>query len=94
MTATANVRIFGRDFKIKCRPESIKDLEDAAKYLDQKMRILRDDKDSTIANIDTIAIVSALNVTHDFLALRNEFDRIKKIKTKLNDALELQKKYL
>jgi cell division protein ZapA len=63
-----DVTIMGREFRVSC-PESEKlSLMEAASYLDRKMREIRDT--GKVIGVERIAIMAALNITHDYLSAR------------------------
>lgn len=60
-----DVTIMGREFRVSC-PEHEKDsLLQSVSYLDRKMREIRDS--GKIIGLERIAIMAALNITHDYL---------------------------
>ena len=63
------VNILDREFLIACTPEERAGLLDAARYLDGKMREMRNN--ARTATLDRIAILAALNISHELLAERN-----------------------
>ena len=63
-----NVKILDREFRVACPPDEKAELLDAVTYLDQKMREIRDA--GKIASIERIAIMAALNITHELLTMR------------------------
>lgn len=63
-----SIRILDRDFLIACTAEERPGLLDAARYLDGKMREMRDKARS--ASVDRIAVLAALNISHELLAER------------------------
>ncbi|MEP7043410.1 MAG: cell division protein ZapA [Dokdonella sp.] len=62
------VNILDREFLIACTPEERAGLLAAARYLDGKMREMRDN--ARAAGLDRIAILAALNISHELLAER------------------------
>jgi cell division protein ZapA len=69
-TATAmDVTIMGREFRVTCPDEERKGLLEAVIYLDKKMREIRDS--GKIVGSERIAIMAALNITHELLTTRN-----------------------
>jgi cell division protein ZapA len=69
-TATAmDVTIMGREFRVTCPDEERKGLLEAVAYLDKKMREIRDS--GKIVGSERIAIMAALNITHELLTTRN-----------------------
>jgi cell division protein ZapA len=68
------VSLLDRKFQIACKPEDEADVRQAVEYLDGRMRELRDG--GKVVGYDRIAIMVALNVTHELLSVRlgNGFD--------------------
>ncbi len=67
-TLAITVNILDRDYQIACQNEEKELLLAAARYLDQKMREIRDR--GNVIGIDRIAVMAALNIAHDFLQLK------------------------
>jgi cell division protein ZapA len=63
-----DVTIMGREFRVACPPAEEAALLEAVNYLDAKMRELRDS--GNVMGIDKIAIMAALNITHEFMNTR------------------------
>ena len=62
------VNILDRDYQIACKPDEKELLLASARFLDQKMREIRDR--GNVIGIDRIAVMAALNIAHDFLQLK------------------------
>jgi cell division protein ZapA len=60
-----DVIIMGREFTVSCTDEERQGLLDAVDYLDKKMRDIRDS--GKIIGIERIAIMAALNLSHEVL---------------------------
>lgn len=67
-TVSLDVAIMGREFRVSCPENERKSLLDAASYLDKKMREIRDT--GKVIGVERIAIMAALNITHDYLNVR------------------------
>ena len=67
------VNILGKEFRIACPPDEKDELLASARYVDVKMRELRDR--GRTHNTDTIAIMVALNIAHDLLQAQSVFQR-------------------
>ncbi|WP_017463022.1 cell division protein ZapA [Dyella ginsengisoli] len=88
------LRLIDREFLIACAPEEREGLLEAAGYLDRKMRELR--ANAKTPGFDRLAVLAAISVTHEFLALRKQHsgadqsvtDRIAALRRKLEAALE------
>ena len=64
------ITILDRTYQIKCPPEGAVQLQESAKYLDAQMRKINQSSQSN--NIERLAIVAALNVTHELMAFKNQ----------------------
>jgi cell division protein ZapA len=64
-SAPVAVSILDREFLVACTAEEKPGLLAAARYLDGKMRELRNNARS--ASLDRIAILAALNISHELL---------------------------
>jgi cell division protein ZapA len=60
-----SINILDREVLIACTPEERPNLLEAARYLDGKMRDMR--TSSRSATLDRIAILAALNISHELL---------------------------
>ena len=68
-----DVNIMGREFAVACSEEERAGLMMAVGYLDKKMREIRDT--GKVVGVERIAIMAALNLTHELLTVRsNGFD--------------------
>ena len=63
-----DVAIMGREFRIACPEDEKEGLLQAVNYLDRKMREIRET--GKVIGLERIAIMAALNITHDYLAAR------------------------
>jgi cell division protein ZapA len=63
--ASLDVTIMGREFRVSCPENEKLSLMEAAGYLDRKMREIRDS--GKVIGVERIAIMAALNITHDYL---------------------------
>ena len=59
------VQILDKDYSIMCPQEERSNLVSAARYLDGKMREIR--SSGKVIGADRIAVMAALNLTHDLL---------------------------
>lgn len=66
------LRLVDREFLIACAPEEREGLLEAAGFLDRKMRELR--ANSRAPGFDRLAVLAAISVTHELLALRKHQD--------------------
>ena len=65
---TLDVTILGREFKVGCRESERPELMEAVAFLDRRMREIRDA--GKVSGTDRIAVMAALNITHDLLRER------------------------
>jgi cell division protein ZapA len=72
---TLDVSLLGRDYKVTCRETERAQLMDAVGFLDRRMREIRDA--GKIAGSERIAVMAALNITHDLLRARSDERRPK-----------------
>ena len=67
-TVTLDINLLGRDYKVACKEHERAELEDAVAYLDAQMREIRGN--GKTAGADRIAVMAALNITHELLRER------------------------
>ena len=63
-----DVAIMGREFRVTCPEDEREGLLQAVTYLDRKMREIRET--GKVIGLERIAIMAAINITHDFLSAR------------------------
>ena len=66
---TMDVDIMGREFRVVCPVEEREELLQAVAYLNKRMREIRDS--GKVVGSERIAIMAALNITHELLTARN-----------------------
>ncbi len=67
-TNTLDVKILDRDLRVACPDDEKEALLDAVNYLNKRMHeILTTGK---IVNVERIAIMAALNITHELLSMK------------------------
>jgi len=92
-TKPVSIRIMDKDFLVACPEEEEISLRASAQYLDRQMRNIRDS--GKVIGMDRIAVMAALNITHDLLSNKNLNDdigqtvsnRIKNIQGKIEVVL-------
>jgi len=92
-TSFLDVSILDREFRVACPEDERAELLDSVAYLDRKMREIRDA--GKIASVERIAIMAALNITHELLTTRigGGFDlaefkrRMQSMQATIDDAL-------
>jgi len=65
-----DVSLLGRNYKVTCREAERAQLLDAVGFLDRRMREIRDA--GKIAGSERIAVMAALNITHELLRARSD----------------------
>ncbi len=89
-----NISILDKDYKVACPVDEQSALLASAKYLDGKMREVRD-KGSIIGS-ERIAVITALNIVNELLSSSNECidvdeaisPRLKNLESKISDFLQ------
>lgn len=64
------VHILGKEYPVACSPEEQHELLIAARYLDEKMRKIRDS--GRVIGTERIAVMAALNIAHELLQTKNQ----------------------
>lgn len=62
---TVTVQILDKEYPIACPPQQRANLESAARYVDGKMREIRNS--GKVIGADRIAVLAALNIAHELL---------------------------
>ena len=65
---TLDVTLLDREFRVACPEDERAELLETVSYLDKKMREVRDS--GKVATLERIAIMAALNITHELLTTR------------------------
>ena len=89
-----NISILDKDYKVSCPPGEQSALLESARFLDSKMREVRDA--GTILGSERIAVITALNMANDLLRTSNlDKDvgaelppRLKDLESKISRVLE------
>jgi len=92
-----DIKLLGREYRVGCKPEERDALLTAVAYLDEKMRDLAVKTNSAG---ERLAVMTALNITHEFLQFQKAggFDiptlkrRIERINGRLDGVLAEQEK--
>ncbi len=64
-TNTLNIDILGKEYRVSCPPEARQDLERAAQLLNTRMTEIKDQ--GKLFGLERIAVMTALNLSHDYL---------------------------
>ena len=92
-SVTVTVKLLDREFLVGCKPNEREGLLSAVEHLNQKMREIR--HASRSPGYDRIAVLAALDITHELLMLRRSQsamsdsagEHIAMLRRKLEDAL-------
>lgn len=83
------VHIFNKDYKVAVDKEDEEPLINSARYLDQKMKEIRDKR--RVIGADRIAVMAALNIAYDLLQIQSgsplDQTKIQGIQQKVESAL-------
>jgi len=71
-TGSVNIMILGREYQISCPPEDEESLRKSARYLDKQMEQVKNR--GTSLGYEKIAVLAALNITHDLMKLNQQAD--------------------
>lgn len=92
MSATLTIRILDKDFQVNCPPDEQEALLESARQLDQQMKDIR--RHGHVIGMDRIAVMAALNLTHDLLRAQRQIktgaeadNQLAKLDQKIADAL-------
>ncbi|MDQ8038468.1 MAG: cell division protein ZapA [Pedobacter sp.] len=71
-TSTLEVFILDKSYRINCPENEQESLRSSAQYLDRKMRDIR--SSGKIIGLERIAVIAALNITHELLNASRSMD--------------------
>jgi cell division protein ZapA len=84
-----SIIVLGKTYQLKCAPEESIGLQKAAQFLETKMQTVREA--TFLLSVDRIAVLAALSISHDLLALQEEKnsmnERLRALQTKLDTTL-------
>jgi len=72
--ARVSVRIMEKEYVVACPYDERSALLDAAEFLTARMREIRDS--GKVVGLDRIAVMTALNLAHEFLRVKDQESRI------------------
>lgn len=89
-----SVKILGKDYRIACSEGEHESLMRSAQALDEQMRAIRDS--GSINGTDRIAVMVALNLSHELHQLQHKkndpkkaiFEQLNQLKHKIEDVLD------
>lgn len=65
-----SVKILDRNYQIKCPPDQTHELQESASYVNEQMKKIQ--RTTNINSTDRVAIVTALNISHELLQLKKQ----------------------
>ena len=71
-TSTLEVFILDKSYRINCPENEQESLRASAQYLDRKMREIRGS--GKVIGLERIAVITALNITHELLSISQRMD--------------------
>ena len=92
---TVSVRILDKDYQVACPADQQAELKEAARFLDQQMRKIRET--GKVVGLERIAVMAALNVTYDLRkcqataseqSVNGSNEQVRKLNNKLDGALQ------
>lgn len=90
MTTTSDqrvgIRILDQEFTVACPPEARQELEQAAAHLNGRMREIK--RSGKLVGLDRVAIMAALNLSHELLAERRERSALEAALRQLEQRIE------
>lgn len=81
MPGPVKVTILDREYFVACRDDERTNLLESAAYLNEQMREIRDS--GKIVGMDRIAVMAALNITHEMLDSRRNAGKIEAVGERL-----------
>jgi cell division protein ZapA len=74
-SSTVTVTILGKEYQVACPADEVDALTRAARFLDQQMKDIR--SSGKVVGLDRVAVMAALNITHDYLSGQNALSETK-----------------
>lgn len=84
--AAVTIRLLDKDYQVACPAEERVALLESARYLDEKMREIRDSR--KMIGSERVAVMAALNITHDLLQSGNLDGNSARVDNKLRQLQE------
>jgi cell division protein ZapA len=92
---TLSLKILDREYRVNCPSGAEQQLRDSARFLDERMREIKDASSASgkVPGMDRIAVIAALNISHQLLEVQEELksqqDTLAKLNSQLDDALNI-----
>jgi cell division protein ZapA len=91
-TSTLEVFILDKSYRINCPESEQESLRSSAQYLDRKMREIRGG--GKVIGLERIAVIAALNITHELLSASRNMDAESDSKAELTKLISKIEKTL
>ena len=72
---TVSVTILGKEYQVACPADEVDALTQAARFLNEQMEQIR--ASGKVVGLDRVAVMAALNITHDYLSGQNALQETK-----------------
>lgn len=82
---TLNIYILDKEYRVSCPPEEQQSLRESAEYLDKRMRDIRGG--GKILGSERIAVIAALNITHELLRASGRMSEEKAVRDRLQQLV-------
>jgi cell division protein ZapA len=82
------IKLLGREYQVRCSQENLTQLQEAASYLDAKMR--ESYEGGKAFNLDRFFMIAALNISNELITIKRQKDTY--INAMHNQILEIQNK--
>ena len=97
-STTVTVKILDREFQVACPENEVDELNASAEELDKRMRTTQ--TSANIVGLERIAVMTALNITHEYLGIKGKSDEVESLSdgklaeltTRLSKVIASQKK--
>ena len=76
-STTVKVKILDREFQVACPEDEVDELNASAQELDKRMRTTQ--SSANIVGLERIAVMTALNITHEYLGIKGKSDEIERL---------------
>ncbi len=83
---TVSISVLGKEYLINCPEDARSELLASAKHLDKKMRDIR--SGGKIIGLERMAIMAALNLSHELLQARTQVTSLEAKTRRLSDRID------
>ncbi len=83
---TVSISILGKEYLVSCPPDARGELFAAARDLDRRMREVK--ASGKVFGLERIAVMAALNLSHELLQANQENQKLKQASERLSQQIE------